>query len=135
MPPRRLDWEPTSLDLPTPSWRRRQKARKRYAACSTALLGSFGSPCSAPAPPISPPLKSAPQSKSDDGEDQALRQPHRPAAGDERRPRPRPGTPLSAGGLQPERLADGDGPVPPRPAKVRRPAREAASGQSRVADL
>src|SRR3989440_87069 len=105
------------------------------AFCSMALPGGCGSPCSAPARPTSPPSKSARRSKSDDGEDQAFRQPHRPAAGDERRPRSRPGPPLPAGGFQPERAVDRDGSVPPRPAQVRRPAGQAASGQPCVADL
>src|SRR5256886_1049124 len=66
---------------------------------------------------------------------EAFRDPHRRAAGDERRPRSRPQPPLPAGRFQPERAADRDGSVPPRPAQVRRPAGQAASGQPCVADL
>src|SRR5205809_637707 len=84
--------------------------RKRPGVCSPALPGSFGSPCSAPVRPTSAPSKSTRRPKSVNGKDQALRQPHRPAAGDERGPRPRAEPPLPASGLQSKCPPHRDGP-------------------------
>src|SRR5438094_5185324 len=66
MPPRRSAWGRTSPASPTPSSRRRPKAKSRYAACSTASPGSCGLPCSAPAHRTSPPCRPTLPLKCDD---------------------------------------------------------------------
>src|SRR5437588_174024 len=66
MPPRRSAWARTSPASPTPSWRRRRKAKSRCAACSTASPGSCGLRCSAPAPRTSTPCMPTHPRKSND---------------------------------------------------------------------
>src|SRR3989440_9894370 len=66
MPPRRSAWARTSRASPTPSWRRRRKAKSRFAACSMASPGSCGLPCSAPAHRTSPPCMPTHRRKSND---------------------------------------------------------------------